>query len=86
MNNLKPPHQDTAFQKFNIEVSLLIKETLLSNEINNILSKQDKNISPPIKYPNGYLILKINEKRIVKEEINIDKELDELYNFEPLNN
>ena len=61
----------------------MIKETLLSNEINNILSKmEDKNISPPIKYPNGYLILKINEKRIVKEEINIDKELDELYNFE----
>ena len=60
-----------------------IIETLVSNEINNILSKmEDKNISPPIKYPNGYLILKINEKRIVKEEINIDKELDELYNFE----
>ena len=41
-----------------------VKETLLSNEINNILSKMNENeISNPIKYPNGYLILKINKKK-----------------------
>ena len=38
-----------------------IKETLLSNKINSILSTMNSNqISKPIKYPNGYLILKIN--------------------------
>lgn len=60
-----------------------IKETLLSNEINIILSKMGSDeISKPIRYPNGYLILKINEKRIMKQIVNIDKELDDLYKFE----
>ena len=41
-----------------------VKETLLSKEIINVI----KNISvgdfsKPIEYPNGYLILKINEKK-----------------------
>ncbi len=60
-----------------------IKETLLSNEINIILSKMGSDeISKPIRYPNGYLILKINEKRTMKQIVNIDKELDDLYKFE----
>ncbi len=60
-----------------------IKETLLSNEINSVLSKMNLDeISKPIKYPNGYLILKINKKKIMKQIVNIDKELDDLYRFE----
>ena len=60
-----------------------VKETLLSNEINNILSKMNENeISNPIKYPNGYLILKINKKKIIKQVINIDKELENIIKFE----
>ena len=60
-----------------------VKETLLSNEINNILSKMNENeISNPIKYPNGYLILRINKKKIIKQVINIDKELENLIRFE----
>ena len=60
-----------------------VKETLLSNEINNILSKMNENeISNPIKYPNGYLILKINKKKKIKQVINIDKELENLIRFE----
>ncbi len=60
-----------------------VKETLLSNEINNILSRMSENeISNPIKYPNGYLILKINEKKIIKQDINIDKEFENLVRFE----
>ena len=38
--------------------------------------------SDPIKYPNGYLILKINNKREMKQVINIEKELKDLINFE----
>ena len=60
-----------------------VKETLLSNEINSVLSKMSLDeISKPIKYPNGYLILKINKKKIMKQIVNLDKELDDLYRFE----
>ena len=30
-----------------------------------------------LKYPNGYLILKINDKKEMKQKIDIDKELKE---------
>lgn len=60
-----------------------VKETLLSNEINSVLSKMSLDeISKPIRYPNGYLILKINKKKIMKQIVNVDKELDDLYRFE----
>ena len=39
-------------------------------------------ISKPIKYPNGYLILKINDKQEMDQNIDIDKELKELINYE----
>ena len=38
-------------------------------------------LSEPLKYPNGYLIIKINNIREIKKETNIDKELKELINF-----
>ena len=60
-----------------------VKETLLSNELNSILNKMEINeITEPINYPNGYLILKINNKREIKQQINIEKELKELIAFE----
>ncbi len=60
-----------------------IKETLLSDDLNKILKKlQSEMISRPLKYPNGYLLLKINEKREMQQVINIEKELDELVSFE----
>ena len=58
-----------------------IKETLLSKELINFLKKMNiGDITEPLKYPNGYLLLKINNKKM-KEVINIDKELDELYSY-----
>ena len=39
-------------------------------------------ITKPIKYPSGYLLLRINDKRDMKQVVNIDKELDDLINFE----
>ena len=60
-----------------------VKETILSNDLNSILSKMKINeISNPIKYPNGYLILKINDKKEIKQVINIEKELKERVAFE----
>ena len=39
-------------------------------------------ISKPIKYPNGYLLLKVNNKREMKQKIDINKELEEKIVFE----
>ncbi len=60
-----------------------IKETLLSVNLNKILRDMNvKEITKPIKYPNGYLLLKINNKRKMKEIVDFNKELDELIKFE----
>ena len=60
-----------------------VKETLLSKDLNDKLKKLKKNeISEPIKYPNGYLILKINDKREMKQIVNFDEEFKDLVNFE----
>ncbi len=44
--------------------------------------KKVKEITSPIKINNGYLIIKINERRKIKEEINFDKELKKLISLE----
>ena len=60
-----------------------IKETLLSENLNSILKKIDNNeITEPIKYPTGYLILRIKVKKELKQKINIEKELNELVIYE----
>ena len=60
-----------------------VKETLLSEKIVNKLKNLKKGqISNPIKYPNGYLLLKVNNKKEMKQIIDIDKELNEKVNFE----
>ena len=60
-----------------------IKETLLSENLIKILGTMKKNdVSKYIKYPNGYLILKINDKREMEQVVNIDRELNEMGNFE----
>ena len=60
-----------------------IKETLLSERLVKILKETKMNdLIKPIKYPNGYLIIKINEIREIKQSLNIDNELKESVNFE----
>ena len=39
-------------------------------------------ISKPLKYQNGYLVLKINDKKEMKQTINFNKELEELIRYE----
>tara|TARA_B100000900_G_C20590104_1_gene721249 strand:- start:32 stop:958 length:927 start_codon:yes stop_codon:yes gene_type:complete len=54
-----------------------VKETSLSDKIKMILNKMEiDGISDPIKIPNGFLILKINDIRQVDIKLNIDEELD----------
>ena len=84
-NNFK-----TAASKYSIANSSVkggevgwIKETLLSKEIMSVLKEMSiKEVTKPLKYPNGYLLLKINDKKKMKDIVNIDKELDELFNYE----
>ncbi len=60
-----------------------VKETLLSENLNNMLGKMKiGEISTPIKYPNGYLILKVIDKKEMKQIINLERELNDLINFE----
>ncbi len=60
-----------------------IKETILSDNLVYLLNRMKKNeISKPIKYPTGYLILYMNDKREIKQLINFEEELEELINYE----
>ena len=85
MNNFK-----SAILKFSISKSASnegeigwIKETLLSEEINLELKKTNiKSFTKPFKSPNGYLILRINEKKEMQTNYNLQKELKDLVRFE----
>ena len=60
-----------------------VKETLLSDELSKIFRKMQKGqLTKPLKYPNGYLLIKINDIRDLKEVIDIEKELKELVQYE----
>lgn len=90
LENVKRNSFKIAATKFSISNSSInggeigwVKETLLSNELNNIIKKMRKDeITKPIKYPNGYLILKLNDKKEIKQKIDFEKELKELIAFE----
>ena len=59
-----------------------VKETL-SDELSKIFRKMQKGqLTKPLKYPNGYLLIKINDIRDLKEIIDIEKELKELVQYE----
>ena len=60
-----------------------VKETLLSDKLIKILNRMEEDsISNTIKYPNGYLILKVNKKREIKQKINMETELKEFIRFQ----
>ncbi len=60
-----------------------VKETLLSEKLSKELSNiLIGGITEVIKHPNGYLLLKVNDKRQIKQVINAEKELKNLINFE----
>ena len=60
-----------------------VKETLLSEILNDKLKNlKNSQVLEPIKYPNGFLILKLNQKKEMKQNIDINKELNERIIFE----
>ena len=58
-----------------------IKSSQISKDIYNEIKKIDT-ITKPIKTNNGFIILKLNEKRIVEKKINLEEELQKLINTE----
>ncbi len=90
VNTIREKDFKTAASKYSISSSSdiggelgWIKETMLSNNLNKILGNMKKNqITKPIKYPNGYLLLKINDKKEMKEVVDIEKELNDLISYE----
>ena len=60
-----------------------VKETVLSSELIEKLKKLKINeVSEPIRYPNGYLLIKINKKKEMKQKINLEQELSESIKYE----
>ena len=60
-----------------------IKSTRLSKKIKNKISIiKVGEITKPIQTPNGYLFLKLNEKREIVEKLDLKKELKQQINFE----
>ncbi len=56
-----------------------IKETLINkNILKNLINVNSGDFSEPIVVPGGFLILKIGDKRIIKEKINLEKEFDKI--------
>ena len=90
INTIREKDFKTAVSKYSISGSSdiagelgWIKETMLSNDLNKMLGKMKKNqITKPIKYPNGYLLLKINDKKEMKDVVDIEKELNDLISYE----
>ena len=60
-----------------------IKGTRLSDNIKNKISKiKVGEVSEPIQVTNGYLFLKVNNKKEIKEKFDLDEELKQQINFE----
>ena len=56
-----------------------VNELQISENIRSKIEKKDiKKVSEPIRINGGYLLIKINNKREIKEELNLDKQVSEL--------
>jgi len=60
-----------------------INEIQISKQINEKIRKLEVNqVTEPIKIQNGYILIKVNNKKKIQQKINIDNELDKLINKE----
>lgn len=89
LNFIDSNNFETAANKYSISNTSLnngrigwVKQTMLSNEINMILSKLNvSEISKVIRVSNGKLILKLNNKKEINQKIDLDKELELQKNY-----
>ena len=60
-----------------------INEIQISKKINEKIRKLEVNqITEPIEIQNGFILIKVNNKKQVQQNVNIDNELDKLINKE----
>ena len=60
-----------------------INEIQISQKINEKIRKLEINqITEPIEIQSGYILIKVNNKKQIQQNINIDDELDKLINKE----
>ena len=60
-----------------------VNELQISDQINkNINELAINQISKPIKIPSGFILIKVNDKKVFKQKINIEEELKKLINAE----
>ena len=63
-----------------------VSELQVSKKINNKLKELNINeVTKPIKIANGYLLIKLNDKKELTQELNVEKELKKLIDYETNN-
>ena len=68
--------------KFGGKIGWIQKNQLSEVLLKEITQVKKNELTQPIQANNGYLIIKLNDKRIVNKEINFEDELNKLVNFE----
>ena len=68
--------------KFGGKIGWIDKNKLSEVLLKEILNLKKNELTNPIQTNNGYLIIKLNNKRMVEKEINFDDELNKLVSFE----
>ena len=68
--------------KFGGKIGWIEKSKLSEVLLKEIINIKKNELSKPIQTNNGYLIIRLNDKRVVNKEINFEDELNNLVSFE----
>ena len=68
--------------KFGGKIGWIEKSKLSEVLLKEIINIKKNELSKPIQTNNGYLIIRLNDKRVVNKEINFEDELNKLVSFE----
>ena len=68
--------------KFGGKIGWIQKNQLSEVLLKEIMQVKKNELTQPIQANNGYLIIKLNDKRVVNKKINFEDELSKLVNFE----
>ena len=75
-------HSVSPSSKFGGKIGWIQKNQLSEVLLKEIMQVKKNELTQPIQANNGYLIIKLNDKRIVNKEVNFEDELSKLVNFE----
>tara|TARA_B100000953_G_scaffold109887_1_gene90266 strand:- start:2853 stop:3800 length:948 start_codon:yes stop_codon:yes gene_type:complete len=75
-------HSISPSSKFGGKIGWIEKNKLSEVLLVEIINIKKNELTKPIQTNNGYLIIKLNDKKVVDREINFEDELNKLVNFE----